>query len=62
VTVTGLYNGLAVQIAVQHPELPPLIDATFVGWAGGPDALVKLAGTNALVSLPKAWIRKRVAA
>lgn len=57
-TVTGLYYGCPVEIAVDDPDLPPLVPATYVGWAGGPEVMVKLPGTDALVMVPRGWIRK----
>lgn len=55
---TGLHYGDRVVVTVDHPELPDPIGATFIGSAGGPHWLLRLDGTEALVNVPRGWVRR----
>ncbi len=52
--ITGLRHGDRIEVV--HPEVTTT--ATYVGFAGGPTALVKLDGTDALVNVPRDMIRR----
>lgn len=55
--IVGLHYGDYVEIV--HADLgADRAQATYVGYAGGPTAMVKLAGTDALVNVPRTWIRR----
>lgn len=53
---TGLRNG--DRIVVTAPDKSVSTTATYVGFVGGPTALVELDGTGALVNVPREWIAK----
>lgn len=45
-------------LLISHPDLPEPAEATFSGWAGGPQVLVRLSGTDRLINVPRVWITK----
>jgi hypothetical protein len=55
---TGLRYGDRVRIEVKTDDGLLVATATYSGYAGGPTAQVKLDGTEELVQVPRAWIRK----
>ena len=64
-TETALHYG--ERVTVTDPESGMVATATYVGYAGSrdsrgrvpvPKALVRLDGTEALVNVPRSWIRR----
>ena len=54
--VTRLWYGR--EVLVDHPELDEPAQATYVGYSGGPECLVRLAGTEELAYVPVEWVRR----
>lgn len=46
------------RLLINHPDLPEPCQATFSGWAGGPQVLVRLSGTDRLINVPRVWITR----
>jgi hypothetical protein len=54
--LTGLHYGDRIKIDL--PELDEPATGTYIGYAGGPHALVRLDGTEELVNIPRGWIER----
>jgi hypothetical protein len=53
--ITGLHYGDPVLITAPGVDV---VEAVYIGFAGGPTAAVRLSGTEALVWVPRDWISR----